>query len=138
MDQFNRMLARCEPMVLSIFRIMVGLLLFQYGVAKLLKFPVLPYFANIPPLITTAGAIELILGGLLVLGLFTRLVAFILSGEMAFAYFIGHMFKSGMDAPVLIPLLNGGNAAILFCFACLYLACAGGGAWSVDAMIRKR
>jgi putative oxidoreductase len=136
MDQFNRMLARWEPMVLSIFRIMVGLLLFQYGVAKILKFPVLPYFANIPPLITAAGWIELVLGGLLILGLFTRPVAFILSGEMAFAYFMGHMFKA--DPPVLIPLLNGGNAAILFCFSCLYLACAGGGVWSVDAVMRKR
>jgi putative oxidoreductase len=136
MDQFNKMLARWEPMVLSIFRIMVGLLLFQYGVAKILKFPVLPYFANIPPLITAAGWIELVLGALLILGLFTRPVAFILSGEMAFAYFMGHMFKA--DPPVLIPLLNGGNAAILFCFSCLYLACAGGGVWSVDAMMRKR
>jgi putative oxidoreductase len=136
MDQFNRMLARWEPTVLSIFRIMVGLLLFQYGVAKILKFPVLPYFANIPPLITVAGWIELVLGGLLILGLFTRPVAFILSGEMAFAYFMGHMFKA--DPPVLIPLLNGGNAAILFCFSCLYLACAGGGVWSVDAMMRKK
>jgi putative oxidoreductase len=136
MDQFNRMLARWEPMVLSIFRIMVGLLLFQYGVAKILKFPVLPYFANIPPLIQTAGWIELVLGALLILGLFTRPVAFILSGEMAFAYFMGHMFKA--DPPVLIPLLNGGNAAILFCFSCLYLACAGGGVWSVDAVMRKR
>jgi putative oxidoreductase len=136
MDQFNRMLARWEPMVLSIFRIMVGLLLFQYGVAKILKFPVLPYFANIPPLIVFAGWLELVLGALLILGLFTRPVAFILSGEMAFAYFMGHMFKA--DPPVLIPLLNGGNAAILFCFSCLYLACAGGGMWSVDAVMRKR
>ena len=135
MDQFNAMLARWEPMVLSIFRIMVGLLLFQYGVAKIIKFPVLPYFANIPPLITAAGWIELVLGALLVLGLFTRPVAFILSGEMAFAYFMGHMFKA--DPPVLIPMLNGGNAAILFCFSCLYLACAGGGLWSVDAMRKK-
>jgi putative oxidoreductase len=136
MDQFNRMLARWEPMVLSIFRIMVGLLLFQYGVAKILKFPVLPYFANIPPLIVVAGWLELVLGALLILGLFTRPVAFILSGEMACAYFMGHMFKA--DPPVLIPLLNGGNAAILFCFSCLYLACAGGGVWSVDAVMRKR
>jgi putative oxidoreductase len=136
MDQFNRMLARWEPMVLSIFRIMVGLLLFQYGIAKILKFPVLPYFANIPPLIVFAGWLELVLGALLIIGLFTRPVAFILSGEMAFAYFMGHMFKA--DPPVLIPLLNGGNAAILFCFSCLYLACAGGGVWSVDAMMRKR
>src|ERR1700710_18128 len=103
MDQFNRMLARWEPMVLSIFRIMVGLLLFQYGVAKIFKFPVLPYFANIPPLITTAGAIELIWGALLIIGLFTRLAAFILSGEMAFAYFMGHMLKAGIGAPVFTP-----------------------------------
>jgi putative oxidoreductase len=136
MDQFNKTLARCEPMVLSIFRIMVGLLLFQYGVAKILQFPVLPYFANIPPLIAFAGWLELVLGALLILGLFTRPVAFILSGEMAFAYFMGHMFKA--DPPVFIPLLNGGNAAILFCFACLYLACAGGGVWSVDAVMRKK
>jgi putative oxidoreductase len=138
MDKFNRMLASGEPMVLSIFRIIVGLLLFQYGIAKIFKFPAVPYFANIPPLITAAGAIELVLGGLLMLGLFTRPVAFILSGEMAFAYFMGHMFKGGMAAPVVIPLLNGGNAAVLFCFACLYLACAGGGPLSLDAIMRKK
>jgi putative oxidoreductase len=138
MDQFNKMLARWEPMVLSIFRIMVGLLLFQYGVAKILTFPVLPYFVNIPPLIVAAGWLELVLGALLILGLFTRPAAFVLSGEMAFAYFMGHMFKAGVGAPAFIPLLNGGNAAILFCFSCLYLACAGGGVWSLDAMMRKK
>jgi putative oxidoreductase len=138
MGQFNRILARWEPMVFSIFRIMVGLLLFQYGVAKILGFPALPYFANIPPLIAAAGWIELVLGALLILGLFTRPVAFVLSGEMAFAYFMGHMFKAGFGAPVFIPLLSGGNAAILFCFACLYLAFAGGGVWSLDAVVRKR
>ena len=67
------------------------------------------------------------------IGLFTRISAFILSGEMAFAYFLGHMLKTG--APVLLPLNNGGTAAILFCFACLYLATAGGGPLSVDAAI---
>ena len=82
-------------------RIITGLLLFQYGVAKIFKFPVLPYFANIPPLIVAAGTIELILGALLIVGLFTRLTAFILSGQMAFAYFLGHMFKAG--APVCHP-----------------------------------
>jgi putative oxidoreductase len=140
MDQFNRMLARWEPMVLSIFRIMVGVLLFQYGVAKLFKFPPVPMFEKVElmSLYGAAGTIELIFGGLLILGLFTRPVAFILCGEMAFAYFMGHMFKAGIGAPVFIPLLSGGNAAILFCFACLYLACAGGGLWSVDAMMRKR
>jgi putative oxidoreductase len=138
MEKINRMFAGFEPMALSIFRIITGLLLFQYGVAKILKYPVLPYFANIPPLITTAGVIELIGGALLMLGLFTRPVAFILSGEMAFAYFMGHMFKGGLAAPVFIPLLSGGNAAILFCFACLFLSCAGGGPWSLDAIMRKK
>jgi putative oxidoreductase len=138
MDKLNRTFAGFEPMALSIFRIMTGLLLFQYGVAKILKFPVLPYFASIPPLITIAGAIELVGGALLILGLFTRPVAFILSGQMAFAYFMGHMFKAGAAAPVFTPILNGGNAAILFCFACLYLATAGGGPYSLDATMRGK
>ena len=138
MDKFNKMLAGAEPMVLSIFRIVTGLLLFQYGVAKIFKFPVLPYFANVPPLIYTAGAIELTGGALLMLGLFTCPVAFVLSGEMAFAYFLGHMFKGGVDAPVFHPLLNGGTAAILFCFACLFLATAGGGPYGLDAIVRKK
>lgn len=134
---FDRLGATFQPYVLSLFRFMTGLLLFQYGVAKIFKFPVLPYFANIPPLIQVAGWLELVLGALLMIGLLTRIVAFILSGEMAFAYFLGHMFKSG--EPVFHPLNNGGTAAILFCFACLYLAAAGGGPLSVDAaMERKR
>jgi putative oxidoreductase len=128
-------LSRYQPVLLSLFRFITGLLLFQYGIAKLFKFPVLPYFANIPPLIWTAGAIELVLGAALILGLFTRLAAFILAGEMAFAYFMGHMFKSG--SPVFLPLVNGGTAAILFCFACLYLSAAGGGPISIDALMGK-
>lgn len=124
-------LAPYRPQLLSVLRIITGLLLFQYGVAKILKFPVLPYFANIPPLIVAAGTLELVLGALLIVGLFTRLSAFILSGEMAFAYFMGHMFKTG--EPVWHPLNNGGTAAILFCFTCLYLASAGPGPWSIDA-----
>src|SRR6202171_502814 len=134
----DRVGAAYQPYVLSLFRFITGLLLFQYGVAKIVKFPVLPYFANIPPLIYAAGAIELVGGALLMLGLFTCPVAFILSGEMAFAYFLGHMFKGGVDAPVFHPLLNGGTAAILFCFACLFLATAGGGPYSLDAMMRKK
>jgi putative oxidoreductase len=130
--------AKYRPTALSLFRFITGLLLFQYGVAKILKFPVLPYFADIPPLITAAGVIELVGGGLLLLGLFTRPVAFILAGEMAFAYFLGHMFKAGIGAPVFHPLFNGGTAAILFCFTCLYLATAGGGPYSLDAMMRKK
>ncbi len=137
MDQFDRMLAKYQPVALSLFRFITGLLLLQYGVAKIFKFPVIPMFANIPPLITAAGTIELVLGALLMIGLFTRLSAFILSGQMAFAYFLGHMFKKP-EEPVFLPLLNGGTAAILFCFACLYLATAGGGPISADAMLRKK
>ncbi|WP_407156477.1 DoxX family protein [Bradyrhizobium sp. STM 3557] len=132
----DQMLSRYQPMALSLFRFITGLLLFQYGVAKIFKFPVVPYFANIPPLIYTAGLLELVLGALLLVGLLTRPAAFILSGEMAFAYFIGHMFKTG--EPVWLPLLNNGTAAILFCFACLYLSTAGGGPISLDAMLRKK
>jgi putative oxidoreductase len=128
-------LSRYQPALLSLFRFVTGLLLFQYGIAKLFKFPALPYFADIPPLIYAAGTLELVLGAALMLGLFTRLTAFILSGEMAFAYFMGHMLKTG--SPVFLPLLNGGTAAILFCFACLYLSAAGGGSISVDAVMGK-
>lgn len=132
----DQMFSKWQPSALSLFRFITGLLLLQYGVAKIFKFPVLPYFANIPPLITTAGMLELVLGALLLVGLFTRPVAFILSGEMAAAYFMGHMFKT--SAPVFLPLVNGGTLAILFCFACLYLATSGGGPLSLDAMLRKK
>jgi putative oxidoreductase len=128
----DRVAAAYQPYVLSLFRFVTGLLLFQYGVAKVFKFPVLASFANVPPLTMTAGALELVFGALLMIGLLTRISAFILSGEMAFAYFLGHMFKSG--EPVFLPLVNGGTAAILFCFACLYLSSSGGGALSVDAV----
>lgn len=134
MDKMNRMFAGCEPMVLSIFRIITGLLMLQFGVAKLLKFPDVPMFAKVEPLslFGVAGMFELIFGGLLIFGLFSRVVAFVLCGEMAFAYFISH-FPRGF-----IPLLNNGSLAIMFCFACLFLACAGGGPWSVDAVRGKR
>jgi putative oxidoreductase len=139
MDQIDKMLAKWEPPALSLFRFITGLLLFQYGVAKILKFPTIPEgnpyaFLNKVELMSLSGAaglIELIFGALLLLGLFTRPVAFILAGEMAFAYFIGHAPKS------FFPLINGGTLAILFCFACLYLSTAGGGPYSVDAMRKK-
>jgi len=132
----DEMFSKWRPTALSLFRFITGLLLFQYGVAKIFKIPVLPYFANIPPLIQAAGWIELVIGGLLMIGLFTRIAAFVLSGEMAFAYLLGHIMKTG--SPVLHPLNNGGTAAILFCFACLYLSTAGGGPYSVVAMMGKK
>ncbi|WMT73853.1 DoxX family protein [Bradyrhizobium sp. Ash2021] len=129
----DQMFSKWQPTALSLFRFIAGLLLFQYGVAKLLKFPPDSPFAKVElmSLIGAAGAIELILGALLMLGLFTRPVAFILSGEMAFAYFLGHFPKS------FYPVINGGTAAILFCFACLYLATSGPGPISVDEMRKK-
>jgi putative oxidoreductase len=135
MDQFDKMLAKWQPTALSLFRFITGLLLLQYGIAKIFKFPAVPYFAKVElmSLIGVAGMLELVLGALLMIGLCTRIVAFILSGEMAFAYFLGHMFKDPAN-PVFLPLLNNGTAAILFCFACLYLATAGGGPYSVDEM----
>ena len=134
MDKFNKVLSAGEPMVLSVFRFVTGLLLFQFGVAKLLKFPPVPFFEKVEPLslFGVAGMFELILGGLLILGLWTRVVAFVLSGEMAFAYFIEH-FPRGF-----IPLVNRGSLAIMLCFACLYLSCIGGGPLSVDAMRRGK
>lgn len=134
MERFNKLLSGFEPVVLSIFRVVTGLLLFQFGVAKLLKFPAVPMFEKVEvlSLFGVAAIFEFIFGGLLILGLYSRLAAFILSGEMAFAYFIGH-FPRGF-----IPLLNNGNLAIMLCFSCLYLACAGGGPLSLDAMMRNR
>jgi putative oxidoreductase len=134
MDKFNKLLGSGEPFVRSIFRIVTGLLMLQFGVAKLLKFPPGTSFESVQPLslFGAAGMFELVFGSLLVLGLFTRFAAFILSGEMAFAYFISH-FPRGF-----IPLVNNGNLAIMFCFACLYLACAGGGPLSLDAIMRKK
>jgi putative oxidoreductase len=134
MDKFNKMLARFEPQVLSIFRIVTALLLFQFGVAKHLKFPPGTPFEKVDPLslFGVAGMFELVVGGLLLLGLFTRVAAFILCGEMAFAYFISHFPRA------FIPLLNNGNLAIMFCFACLYFFCAGGGPWSLDAIVRGK
>jgi putative oxidoreductase len=134
MDKFNKLLAAGQPIILSIFRIITALLLFQFGVAKLFKFPPVPMFEKVEvlSLFGIAAIIEFIFGGLLILGLYSRIAAFILCGEMAFAYFIGH-FPRGF-----FPLLNNGNLAIMLCFSCLYLACAGGGPWSLDAMIRKK
>jgi len=131
----EQMIAKSQPIALSLMRFAIGLVLFAFGVAKILKYPAMEYFANLPPLILAAGWIELVLGGLLTVGLFTRISAFILSGEMAFAYFMGHMFKD--PEPVWHPLLNGGSLAIVLCFVCLYLATAGGGPISVDAARSK-
>ena len=130
----DQTLSKFQPVALSLFRFVTGLLLLQYGLAKILKFPAGMPFDKVElfSMIGAAGTIELVLGTLLMIGLFTRIAAFILSGEMAFAYFIGH-FPRGF-----FPLINNGTAAILFCFACLYLSTVGGGPYSVDAAMGKK
>lgn len=118
-----------RPYLLSILRIVTALVFLQHPMSKFFKLPYLPAFDNLQmaSLPGIAGVIELVGGVLLLLGLFTRPVAFILSGEMAFAYFIGHAPKG------FFPLTNGGEPAVLFCFIFLYLAAAGAGPLSVDA-----
>jgi putative oxidoreductase len=118
-----------QPRALSIVRIMAGLLFMQHGLNKMFDFPPTPthatyeLFTLVPGI---AGILEALGGLLLVLGLFTRPVAFLLSGEMAIAYFRAHAPRS------FFPFLNGGDLAVLYCFVFLYLAVAGGGAWSLD------
>jgi putative oxidoreductase len=119
------------PRVLSILRIVVGLLFLEHGTQKLLGFP--PSANPGPALLSLGGIqglIEVVGGSLIVLGLFTRPVAFILCGDMAVAYFMSHFPTS------FFPITNRGDAAILYCFVFLYLAVAGGGAWSLDASRR--
>jgi putative oxidoreductase len=126
-------LAPWAPRALSVLRIITGLMIIEHGMAKLIGFPAVPTFANLKPLslIGAAGFIELIGGALLILGLLTQPAAFILSGEMAFAYFMVHAPKS------FYPLINGGTLAIIYCFTCLYLSTAGAGPWSVDAAMKR-
>ena len=116
---------------LAILRIVSAFLLIQHATAKLFGFPHVAFFDNLQilSLIGVAGIIELVGSLFLLAGAFTRPVAFVLSGELAFAYFIGHAPKGNF----LSPMLNGGESAVLFCFVFLVLAAAGAGAWSVDA-----
>jgi putative oxidoreductase len=123
---------RFQPHVLSILRIMAGLLFLEHGLSKLLGFPPHGQMPAFLALEWFAGMIEFVGGALVAVGLFTRAAAFIMSGEMAIAYFMGHAPKS------FFPLLNGGEAAILFCFVFLYFVFAGAGPWSLDALLRRK
>ena len=125
-----------SPQLLSILRIVVAFMFIQVGSAKWFAFPaaVMPGGGTAPvgSLVWVAAVLEVVGGALLLLGLFTRPVAFILAGEMAFAYFMGHA-PSGFW-----PVLNQGQPAIFYCFFFLYLSAAGPGPWSLDAMIARR
>lgn len=130
----NERMSSWSPALLSVLRIVAGLLFLQHGCAKLLHVPFQPMFAHVQlmSLMGVQGVIELVGGGLLTLGLFTRPVAFILSGDMAVAFFMAHFPKNWL------PILNGGDLAVLFCFTFLYLCAAGPGPWSVDAQLQQR
>lgn len=122
-----------SPRVLSVLRIVTALLFMTHGTAKILGFPFNPRYENLPLLSLggIAGLLELVGGFLLAVGLFTRPVAFILSGEMAVAYFMAHAPRA------FLPLVNQGELAVLYCFVFLYLWIAGPGPWSVDALRRR-
>lgn len=124
--------AQYTPYALALLRIVVAFLFLQHGTAKFFGVPHVAALEGVRlfSLFGVAGVLE-VAGGLLVLiGLWTRPAAFLLSGEMAVAYFMAHAPKGS----VLSPLLNGGESAVLFCFIFLLLAAAGAGAWSVDGM----
>jgi putative oxidoreductase len=119
------------PRTLALLRIVTGYMFLLHGTSKFFGFPQpFPMQVQLFSLIGLAGALELVGGILIVIGLFTRATAFILSGEMAFAYFMGHAFTKGSP---FFPSTNGGELAVQWCFVFLFLAAAGAGAWSVDA-----
>ena len=125
-----------RPRMLAVLRIVTAYLFLMHGTSKFFGIPEVEMFkAGVPlfSMIGVAGMLEIVGGALLLIGLFTRPTAFVLSGEMAFAYFIGH----ASQGKALTPMLNGGESAVLFCFVFLYLAVAGAGAWSVDATRRR-
>ena len=123
-----RLLEKWQPQLLALLRIMAALLFMEHGTAKLFHFPV-PQPGTpdpLPPLLLAAAIIEVVGGVLVALGLFTRLAAFLLACEIAVGYFLFHFPQS------FWPVVNQGDAAILFCFVFLYISSAGPGAWSID------
>ena len=132
MSLSNR-LSAWSPQVLSITRIAAALLFMEHGTMKVLDYPPSGEYADLElmSIVGVAGILELFGGALLAVGLFTRPVAFILSGMMAVAYFVAHAPRG------FFPILNNGELAALYCFVFFYLAFAGGGAWSLDALWQR-
>jgi len=128
--------ATWTPRAQALLRIVTAYLFLTHGASKLLGVPQVAAFDKLQlfSLIGLAGVLELAGGILLLLGLFTRPVAFVLCGEMAFAYFMGHASRGNP----LVPMMNQGELAVLYCFVFLFFALAGAGAWSVDAMRARR
>ena len=125
-------LSRWQPQLLALLRIVTGLLFLEHGLSKYFAFPVPFPVHPLPPMLMAAGAIELITGTLVTIGLFTRFAAFVASGEMAVAYFMFHFPKG------FYPAVNMGEAAILYCFLFLYIAAAGPGGWAIASPSHRR
>lgn len=132
-------IGRFSAQTFALFRIVSGLLFAMHGTQKLLGWPPREGGGGggggLPPLMLTAGIIELVCGLLIAIGLFTGLAAFIASGEMAAAFFMAHFKPTGLGWN---PLVNHGELAVVYCFAFLYFAAHGGGIWSLDAAMRGR
>jgi putative oxidoreductase len=126
MNSLYTRLETWRPYILSILRVVVGLLFLQHGLSKVFNFPAPSPVPSLSGLLILAAILETIGAALFLVGAFTRIVAFILSGEMAFAYFMAHSPRS------FYPIVNAGELAVLFSFLFLYFAFAGGGPWSVD------
>ena len=132
MAEPNSTASRWGPCILSVLRIVTAFLFIQHGAQKLFSFPAPPQAA--PPLLSligVAGILEFFGGLLLLIGLFSRPVAFLLSGQMAVAYFLAHAPQG------FWPLLNKGELAVMYCFVFLYFAVVGGGSWSADYLLRR-
>jgi putative oxidoreductase len=136
METLSPFMAAWYPRVLGLLRIVTGYLFIAHGTAKHLRMPHVAMFDNLQAwsLPWIAGGLELVGGALIIVGLFTRPTAFVLSGLMAFAYFIGHASRG----TPLVPLLNGGELAALYSFVFLFFSVAGSGAWSLDNLLRGR
>jgi putative oxidoreductase len=120
------------PALVSVVRMVLGLIMLQYGMMKLFSFPAsISHGQPLSALLYTSALIEFFGGMLLCVGLLTRSVAFLMAGEMAFAYFLFHFPKGAW------PVLNGGNLPVVLCFALLFVSSAGAGPWSVDALWRR-
>jgi putative oxidoreductase len=133
MASLDILVTTCRPWALSLLRIVIGLLFLEHGTSKYLSLPVSQMTGASPTTLSGFnGLIEIIGGVLLVLGLFTRPVAFILAGDMAVAYFLAHAPRG------FYPLLNGGELAIVYCFVFLYIAAAGAGPLSIDYLLSGR
>ena len=124
---------RWAPRMLSVLRMVSAFMFMANGTQKLFNYPPSPHpMSHLPPLMLVAGILECFAGLLLLLGLFTRPIAFVLAGEMATAYFTAHAPRG------FWPILNKGELAVLYCFVFLYFAVVGGGAWSVEQSWRRR